>query len=144
MRINQVIAFISSCLFATAVYSQSESQALSQVSYSSSVLQMLLGLLFVVAMIFAVVWLMKKLGYQGYTSSGHITIKSTLALSSKEKILLLQVGEEQVLVGVSASGINHIKTLDQPVLEHSSSENNPNTLFSEKLKLMLTKSQQAE
>lgn len=144
MHVFHIPVFLISSVVTITASAQSTTPALSSVSYGSSVLQMLLGLLFVVGMIFAVVWLMKKVGYQGYTSSGHITIKSTLALSSKDKILLLEVGEEQLLVGLSANGIQHIKTLDKPLLESSDSTSASSTLFSEKLKLMLTKNHPAE
>jgi flagellar protein FliO/FliZ len=91
-------------------------------SYSSSVIQMMLGLAATIVMIFVVVWLIKRVGYKGYTSTNAMKIKSTLALSPKEKLLLIEVEGEKILIGVAPGFVGLVKTLE-PDSKKQTSEN---------------------
>ena len=82
------------------------------VSYSSSLLQMMLGLAATIVMIFVVVWLIKRVGYTGYNATNKMKIKSTLALSPKEKLLLIEVEGETMLIGVAPGFVGLLKTLE--------------------------------
>jgi flagellar protein FliO/FliZ len=115
----------------------------SPISYSSNFMQMIVGLLFIVLMIFGVVWLMKKIGYKGYGSSELIKIKSCLPLSTKEKLFLIEIGEEQILIGMAPGFIGHLKTIENPVLRSNDVKISTSTsIFSEKLKMILSKESQ--
>jgi flagellar protein FliO/FliZ len=94
-------------------------------------------------MIFGVVWLMKKIGYKGYGSSELIKIKSCLPLSTKEKLFLIEIGEEQILIGMAPGFIGHLKTIENPVLRSNDVKISTSTsIFSEKLKMILSKESQ--
>ena len=69
----------------------------------------------VLLLIFAVAWLFRRM--QAGQSGGrqHLRIVGVLPLSAKERVVLIQAGEEQVLVGVSAAGVHHLHKLDEPV-----------------------------
>jgi len=145
-KYNLALMFFS-VLGTVDVYAVDKSMA-SSVNYSSNFLQMMIGLFFIIFMIFAVVWLMKKVGYKTYGTSGPIKIISCLPISTKEKILLIEVGEEQVLVGTAPGFIGHIKTIKTPISD--SIEPNKKTVyrappeasaFAEKLKLVLNKNE---
>ena len=82
------------------------------ISYSSSLLQMMLGLAATVVMIFVVVWLIKRVGYTGYSATNKMKIKSTLPLSPKEKLLLIEVEGETMLIGVAPGFVGLLKTLE--------------------------------
>ena len=84
----------------------------SPMSYSSSVIQMMLGLAATIVMIFVVVWLIKRVGYKGYASTNAMKIKSTLSLSPKEKLLLIEVEGEKILIGVAPGFVGLVKTLE--------------------------------
>lgn len=85
------------------------------VSYSSSLLQMMLGLAATIVMIFVVVWLIKRVGYTGYNATNKMKIKGTLALSPKEKLLLIEVEGETILIGVAPGFVGLLKTLEPNV-----------------------------
>ena len=125
-------------LCATA-YAKAEGElSASPVSYGSNFIQMIVGLLFIVLMIVGVLWLMKKIGYKGYGSSDLIKIKSCLPISTKEKLLLIEVGEEQILIGVAPGFIGNLKTLENPVLYSDNVKSSPVTsAFADKLKIIL-------
>jgi flagellar protein FliO/FliZ len=52
-------------------------------------------------------------------------VLAQLPLSPREKLVLVEVGDKQMLLGVSSSSINQLHVFDQPVIlknEASSSE----------------------
>jgi flagellar protein FliO/FliZ len=99
------------------------------VSYSSSLLQMMLGLAATIVMIFVVVWLIKRVGYTGYNATNKMKIKGTLALSPKEKLLLIEVEGETILIGVAPGFVGLLKTLESDLTKPMTAANS--TLYAE-------------
>jgi len=79
--------------------------------------QVFLGLLLVLALMFALAWLAKRMrlvpGAIG--STGVIRTLAVLSLGNREKILLVQVGEEQLLLGVTSQQITLLHELKTPI-----------------------------
>ncbi|MCW8328188.1 flagellar biosynthetic protein FliO [Photobacterium sp. SDRW27] len=76
----------------------------------------LAALVLVVVLILFLAWLLKRMklpGLQGGDSS--MKILRQLPLGQKERIVLLQVGEEQMLVGVTQQNISLLSKLEQPL-----------------------------
>lgn len=91
------------------------------VTSASSWLPMFLSLLFVIAIIFAVAFIVKK--FTGiHSSSGQIRSVASLMVGTRERIAVIQVGEEQHLVGVTAHNINHLAKLEQPLTESETND----------------------
>lgn len=109
----------------------------SSVNTNENVLKMFLGLAGIVILIFIVIWMLKKAGYQGYSANNLIKMKSCLPLSPKEKLLLVEIGGEQILIGTAPGFVGHIKTLKSPVDDIEITQNH--SAFSEKLKSMMIK-----
>ena len=74
-----------------------------------------IGLVFILLLIFLLAWLMKKVGYSNMSGQGNLKILATLNLGQKEKISLIEVGEQQLLVGITATQINTLHVLDKPL-----------------------------
>jgi flagellar protein FliO/FliZ len=72
---------------------------------AGSLTQLTLSLLAIVVLIFAVSWALKRLKMAGPRGRGEITVLDELALGPHERIVLVRVGESQVLVGVGAGGV---------------------------------------
>lgn len=149
-KIKKSIFFLLTLIVDKAYAQAPVELASSPVSYSANVLQMLLGLFAIVFMIVAVVWLMKKAGFKSYGTTGMIKIKSCLPISNKEKILLIEVGDEQILIGTAPGFIGHLKTLEKPVTvapnENTSfsSSNFVSSAFAEKLKAVINKNEMVD
>jgi flagellar protein FliO/FliZ len=71
----------------------------------SSLAQLTLSLVAIVALILAVSWALKRLKLAGPRGRGQITVLDELSVGPRDRIMLVRVGESQVLVGVSAAGI---------------------------------------
>ena len=94
----------------------------------------------VLALIFAVAWVFKRLQTPGMTKGKLMHVVATLPLGPKDRILLVDVGGRQVLMGVSASGIRSLHVFDEPV--SMSPPLDPTELsFAENLRNLLTRAQ---
>ena len=73
------------------------------------------GLLLVVAIIFVLAWLVKRFNLGQQSQGGLIKIVSGVSIGTRDRIVLLQVGEEQILVGLTPGRIEKLHTLAQPL-----------------------------
>ena len=73
------------------------------------------GLLLVVVVIFVFAWLVKKFNLNHQSQNGLIKIIAGLSIGTRDRIVLLQVGEEQILVGLTPGRIEKLHTLLQPL-----------------------------
>ncbi|MFC0166606.1 flagellar biosynthetic protein FliO [Pseudoduganella danionis] len=93
---------------------------------SGGLLQTTMALLFVLAVLVGLAWLLKRFGPKHLTGSQrHIKLVDSLNLGARERILLLEVGEQWVLVGASAGRMNALTTL--PRQELPPEEANPDS-----------------
>lgn len=81
---------------------------------NSSGLNMLLSLLMVLAVIVFAAWLLKsfKLGSQQIQG---MKVISSLHLGTKERLVVVEVNDKQLLLGVTAHNIRVLDTLDNPL-----------------------------
>ncbi len=71
----------------------------------ASVMQMALGLVFVLGVIFLLAWLMRRVtGIQG--AKQHIKILSAINVGTRERAVLVEVAGEQLLLGVASGQVN--------------------------------------
>lgn len=101
---------------------------------SADMLQWMLALMLVLAAFFALVWLMRKSGGLALINRGQLAIVAGLSLGMREKLVLVKVGEKQLLLGVTAGRIDKLLELEgeQRLFLNQASEKNP-ALFAEKL-----------
>jgi len=85
-------------------------------SSQDQLIQVTLSLFAVLAVIYAVAWLIKRnRGVQGLSGLPMKTL-AVLPMGVKEKIVLIEVGGKQILLGMTAHNINALATFDEPVL----------------------------
>ncbi len=73
------------------------------------------GLILVVLVIFALAWLVKKFNLAQQSQGGLIRIVAGVSIGTRDRIVLLQVGEEQILVGLTPGRIEKLHTLAEPL-----------------------------
>ncbi|PCI59442.1 MAG: flagellar biosynthetic protein FliO [Gammaproteobacteria bacterium] len=85
-----------------------------QVSNGMNAMSMILSLLMVLAVIVISAFLLKHFNViQNNTSQ--LKVVASLPLTSKEKLIVVQVGDKQLLLGVTAQQINLIESLEEPL-----------------------------
>jgi flagellar protein FliO/FliZ len=77
--------------------------------------QLLLGLLLVVGLIFALAWVMRRVQRVGPNSGQVIELISSRALGPRDRLMLVQVGNEQILLGITPGRITPLHVLKEPV-----------------------------
>ncbi|MGH8420676.1 MAG: flagellar biosynthetic protein FliO [Pseudomonas sp.] len=78
-------------------------------------LQLVLGLLLVVGLIFVLAWLMRRVQRAGPAGNQVIELVGSRALGPRDRLVLVQVGNEQVLLGVSPGSITALHVMNEPV-----------------------------
>ncbi|TBU95479.1 flagellar biosynthetic protein FliO [Phytopseudomonas dryadis] len=103
-------------------------------------LQLLLGLLLVIGLIFLLAWLMRRVQRMGPRGSGQvIKIVATQALSPRDRLVLVQIGGEQVLLGLTPGRIASLHVMNEPI--HLPDAEPASTEFAQRLKELLGKDQ---
>ncbi|MEH3023299.1 MAG: flagellar biosynthetic protein FliO [Pseudomonas oryzihabitans] len=77
--------------------------------------QLLLGLLLVIGLILGLAWLVRRVQLQGPRGEQVIKVISTQHLAPRERLVLVQVGQEQILIGIAGGRITPLHTLREPV-----------------------------
>jgi flagellar protein FliO/FliZ len=82
---------------------------------AGGLVQVTLSLMLVLAAVFAAAWVVRRLRNFGRPGAGAINIIADVALGTKERAVLLQVGAQQLLVGVAPGRVNTLHVLAEPV-----------------------------
>ena len=98
------------CVFALPVICSAAPVEVADVA-SPSFSRLLLGLLFVVAMIVCAAWLIRRTPIGA--GSQKLRVVASAPLGTRERVVLLQVGPQQILIGVTATQISHLHTLPE-------------------------------
>lgn len=131
-------SLIGILFFVHSIIVNATTTATTVIDYPSQIERVLGVLLLILAGIFFVAWLMKKMGVAGHVSSSQLAVKASLPLSKKDKLYVIQVGDEQVLIGVNSGAITPLKTLEKPLVDSSSSFTPSSSEFSKKIQAILT------
>lgn len=75
---------------------------------------MILSLLMVLALIFISALVLKRFNFT-QQNSGQMKVISSLSLGVKERLVVAQVGEQQLVLGVTSQQITLIKSLEEPI-----------------------------
>lgn len=74
-------------------------------------LQALAGLLVVVGLIFLLAWAARRIGLQRLTGSGVVKVVSSTAVGTRERVVVVEVAGNWLVLGVTASQVNTLHTL---------------------------------
>jgi flagellar protein FliO/FliZ len=81
--------------------------------------QLVVGLILVILAILALAYVMRRLNGGGHRLGGHFRVVSGISLGSRERMLLVQVGQTQLLVGVAPGRVQTLLVLDEPIAVES-------------------------
>ena len=77
--------------------------------------QMFLGLALVLVLIFGMAWLIRRMGRFQQLGQGALRVLGGLSVGQRERIVLIQAGETQLLIGLAPGQIRTLHVLDKPV-----------------------------
>ncbi len=73
------------------------------------------SLFFVIALILALAWLLKRMRVPTISNQKGLSVVRQLAVGTRERIAIVQAGEEQFLVGITPQSIQLISKLEKPL-----------------------------
>ncbi len=77
--------------------------------------QILLGLLLVVMIIFFITWILRRLPGIQTGGQGLIRVVDSLHVSPRDRLLLVEIDKQQLLLGVTTQNISTLHVLSEPV-----------------------------
>ena len=80
----------------------------------TSIASIFLSLLVVIGIIFALAYVMRRFNVT-QAGSGQMKIVASMMAGTKERVMVVEVGSEQFLLGITAHNINHLATLSEPL-----------------------------
>lgn len=106
---------LPSLLLALPAVAAEPAASMSSSGMGTQMTKLLLGLLLVIGLIFLLAWLLRRMQQLNPRSTQAIKLISSHALGPRERLVLVQVGSEQVLLGLSAGRITPLHVLEEPV-----------------------------
>ena len=101
-------------LLPLALSFSASAQSTSSLTSVSSVVSIFLSLLLVIGVIFALAWVMRRFNV-AHAGGGQMKVVASMIAGSKEKIMVIEVGDEQHLIGVTSHNISHLSKLETPL-----------------------------
>lgn len=133
-KIYQAGAFLALGLLSTQLYAATgtDPSSLSKGMEPSNYFgQILMSLVFILLVIFAGAWMLKRFGKVNGLVSNNMRVLGNMAVGQRERVLLLEIGKEQLLIGVTASKISLLHELKEPIKVEESTP--MNSAFAQKL-----------
>ncbi|MHB0763278.1 flagellar biosynthetic protein FliO [Stutzerimonas sp. NM35] len=134
----RILAFLA-LLLALPVMAAESSANMSGVDVGGQLSKLLLGLLLVIGLIFLLAWVLRRMQRLNPRGNQAIKLISSHALGPRERLLLVQVGSEQILLGLSAGRITPLHVLEEPVHLPDAEPANPE--FAQRLMELLGRDQ---
>ena len=111
-RVLLLVLLLPSALFAAEPAAQSSATAS---AVGGQLLQLVLGLLLVVGLIFLLAWVTRRVQGLRPANGKVIKIVASQALGARDRLVLVQIGNEQVLLGLTPGRISQLHVMKEPV-----------------------------
>lgn len=132
------VCFMLFPFFSALADSDTVNQDVKPVSVTS-VLQIFFWLAIVVLIIVLLKWMLKKISGVNTNLIGNIKVISGVHVGQREKIALVQVGDKQILVGITPTNISKLHVMEENIEVVDSINTLSNGSFAEKLRHALIK-----
>jgi len=101
---------------------------------SQDYFKVILTLGFVVGLIFACAWLIRRMSGGVGVNQKHIQVLSVMPLGTREKLMIIRASTEYLLIGVTPNGIQTLHRFDEPIDLNGPAQPSP---FADRLKGLL-------
>jgi flagellar protein FliO/FliZ len=110
-----------------------------KISSASQLANLLGGLLLILGLIYGLSWFVKRFSQGGFMQNSTIKMLSAMPLGTRERIMLVDIGGKQILLGITATNINALHVFDEPVVNTAENPASVTSDFSQKLMMLLKK-----
>ena len=110
-----------------------------KISSSSQLANLVGGLMLILALIYGLSWFVKRFSQGGFMQNSTIKMLSTMPLGTRERIMLVDIGGKQILLGITATQINALHVFEEPVVNTTENAVPASSEFNQKLMALLQK-----
>jgi len=103
----------------------------------TSLLQVSLALIFVLLLIFGLAWLLRRMGGVAQSGSGLVRVLGSVAVGQRERVVLVQIGQQQLVLGVAPGSVQTLHVLTEPLAEQAGEDGDDG--FAQRLHALLSK-----
>ena len=82
---------------------------------AGSLIQTILALCLVLALLAALAWFMKRFGPKAQAGAAHVKLVGALNLGGRERIMVVEVGDQWIVVGASPGRVNALATMPRQI-----------------------------
>jgi flagellar protein FliO/FliZ len=115
MRAGAAFVGLLASQWACAAANPAATTAAAPGSLGGQLAQMVFGLLLVVGLIFFLAWMLRRMQGAAVKGGQVIEIVGSRAIGPRDRLLLVQVGKEQILIGHTPGSIEALHVLAEPV-----------------------------
>lgn len=103
---------------------------------AGDVLQVFFALLFVLLLIGVAAWFFRRMSLGNFAGQGALRLLASVSVGQRERVVLVQAGETQLLLGVAQGNVRTLHVFDQPVMPQNGNAA-PTENFAERLAAVL-------
>ena len=82
-----------------------------------SLMRVALSLALIIVMIYAVAWYVRRMRLVTSGATQAMRVVSALSVGGRERVVLVQVGDEQILLGVAPGRVNLLRQYDKTIVD---------------------------
>ena len=82
---------------------------------AGSLIQTIFALCLVLALLAALAWFMKRYGPKAQAGTAHVKLVGALNLGGRERIMVVEVGDQWIVVGASPGRVNALATMPRQI-----------------------------
>jgi flagellar protein FliO/FliZ len=85
------------------------------------------SLFLVIFLILALAWLLKRMRFSALNNQNGLSVIRQLPVGTKERVAVIQAGEEQFLIGITTQSIQLLAKLEKPIVDKNAVGKNSTT-----------------
>lgn len=94
---------------------QGQQKSSPKIGSGAHLLNVTLGLMLIVGLIFGISWFVRRFGQGTFSANSHMKIIATMPLGARERIVLIDAGGQQLLLGITPTQVNTLHVFDEPI-----------------------------
>ena len=99
--------------------------------------QLILGMVLVLGLIALSAWILRRFNRFQSAASGQLKVVGGLSMGARERVVLVQLGEQQLLLGVAPGRVQTLHVLDEPLATGTSASPASDSGFAQRLQSVL-------
>ncbi len=112
-------------------------------AFGAQLVQVLGGLAVVLVLVVVLAWLARRLNSARFAGARNLRLVGGLSLGARERILVVEVGDTQLVVGVAPGRVQTLHVLEQPLQGTAPGEAEAGESFSSRLNQFMDKGGQS-